>query len=200
MYTAYVYLFMFTLYLPFGEGIWINANIKENQTMNLIPEEIKEYLEYNELTGIIIWIKSPANHVKINSEAGSVYTTQQGKQYMKIMFKRKSYHAHRIAYYLKTGNQTKHTIDHRNGDGLNNKWINIREATNGENAANTKKSINNTSGFKGVSWHKRSNKWMARITKDRKDYILGYYTDPIEAHKVYCEYANNLHKEFANFG
>ena len=44
-------------------------------------------------------------------------------------------------------------------------------------AENNGNKINNTSGYTGVSWNKRQNKWMARITHQYKDVFLGYFTE-----------------------
>jgi len=42
----------------------------------------------------------------------------------------------------------------------------------------------NTSGVKGVTWHKKTNKWMAYIHLGKKYKNLGYYDDLEEATKV----------------
>jgi len=43
---------------------------------------------------------------------------------------------------------------------------------------------NNTSGIRGVTWHKRIGKWYAQITFQKKHYSLGYYCDINEAAEV----------------
>ena len=54
--------------------------------------------------------------------------------------------------------------------------------------------ITNKSGYRGVSWHKRYNKWVAKINVDKKRIYLGYFEDKIEAAKAYDKYVidNNL--------
>lgn len=54
-------------------------------------------------------------------------------------------------------------VDHRDCDGLNNRRSNLRTATRLENMRNLRQSRNNLSGIKGVSFHKHSGKWRARI-------------------------------------
>lgn len=90
--------------------------------------------------------------------------------------------------------------DHRNRQPLDNRISNLRKATNQENCFNTGKHSNNTSGYKGVYWHRRKNCWFGKITKDRKQYMLGYFVDPKEAHDAYKRAALQLHGEFACFG
>jgi hypothetical protein len=56
----------------------------------------------------------------------------------------------------------------------------------------------NTSGFKGVSLHKKSNKYHANIMVNQKLIYLGSFTDPVEAAHAYDEAAKYHHGEFAN--
>lgn len=91
-------------------------------------------------------------------------------------------------------------VDHANGDTLDNCRDNLRLATRSQNNANKKMSKSNTSGYKGVSWDKKKGKWLASITKDRKQYNLGYFDTPQEAHETYKTKAIELFGEFANFG
>lgn len=44
---------------------------------------------------------------------------------------------------------------------------------------------NNTSGFRGVSFHKRTGKWQAYISVNRKQFHIGLYDTPEEAHEAY---------------
>ena len=86
-------------------------------------------------------------------------------------------------------------IDHRDGDGLNNKKNNLRLATHAQNIMNQRLNKVNTSGYKGVSWHR--NKWRAQIKKDGKRHHLGLFTCLIKAAKAYDEAAKELFGEYA---
>lgn len=88
-------------------------------------------------------------------------------------------------------------IDHRDGDGLNNRRMNLRICTMSQNQWNVGIRQDNTSGFKGVSKHKSSGKWRARITAHNKVHYLGHYKTPEEAYAAYCSAALELHGEFA---
>jgi hypothetical protein len=68
-------------------------------------------------------------------------------------------------------------VDHINGDSLDNRKENLRICTNAENVRNSPKHSNNTSGYKGVIWAKREQKWCAQIIVDGKLINLGYYSD-----------------------
>jgi len=96
-----------------------------------------------------------------------------------------------------TGTFPKKAIDHRDGDRTNNRFSNLREATMAQNAGNSKKSKNNISGFKGVSWHREQGKWRAEISCQNKRYWLGFFTSALEAHQAYAEASRRLFGDFA---
>lgn len=69
-------------------------------------------------------------------------------------------------------------VDHINNDTLDNRKSNLRVVTNAENAQNRKgANINSTTGIRGVSWHKASNKWRAFIRVNYKQIQLGVFDD-----------------------
>lgn len=75
--------------------------------------------------------------------------------------------------------------DHKNRKGLDNRRNNLRICTQSENIYNAKIHKDNTSGFKGVSWHKINRKWTAYITHKWKRIYLGSYHNKIDAAKAY---------------
>jgi hypothetical protein len=90
--------------------------------------------------------------------------------------------------------------DHENGDGLDNRRINLRVATALQNSMNTLKQQGNVlSDFKGVSWYKygTTRPWRARITVDGREKSLGYFPREIDAARAYDEAAVKFYGEFA---
>jgi len=87
-------------------------------------------------------------------------------------------------------------IDHIDGNGLNNQKYNLRVCTRSQNLMNQGKQKSNTSGFKGVSWHKGHKKWGARIYYNGKNNQLGYFNDKIDAYEAYCNACVKYHGEF----
>ena len=87
--------------------------------------------------------------------------------------------------------------DHINGNGLDNRRVNLRICRQGENTWNSRRQSNNTSGYKGVYWHKHSKKWYSRITVNSKTKSLGYYDDKKEAAIAYDLAAKQYYGEFA---
>jgi hypothetical protein len=76
-------------------------------------------------------------------------------------------------------------VDHINGDGLDNRRVNLRPAAQSTNGANVGPRSHNASGYKGVGWHKGGRKWVAQITAKGRHYHLGLFTDPAEAARAY---------------
>lgn len=88
-------------------------------------------------------------------------------------------------------------LDHENLKRADN-WIdNLRVATRSQNSANTHAKSNNRLGIKGVCWHPRNKKFMARISKDRQVTLLGFFDDPVLAGAAYAKAAREMFGEFA---
>lgn len=67
------------------------------------------------------------------------------------------------------------SIDHVNHNGLDNRKSNLKVCTHYENMQNRLTGSNNTSGYKGVSYRSRNNKFVSRITINKKRVYLGEY-------------------------
>lgn len=161
---------------------------------------LKSILEYNSNTGEFIWKINKGNKAEINSTAGYLWIDKKrlNNKYYKIKINGKIYRLHRIAYYYITGIDPKEKeIDHINGNSLDNRFNNLRLATNIENAKNKKIPSNNTSGFKGVSWHKASNKWRVKITVNNVPIELGSYKNKLYAALVYIRASKKYFRQWS---
>ncbi len=91
-------------------------------------------------------------------------------------------------------------IDHINGNGLDNRKINLRFCSARGNSINKKRRKDNSSGFTGVYYRKNSNKWFARIYLDGSKGInplnLGTFETAEEAAHAYSTAARLHYKEF----
>jgi len=159
--------------------------------MEKLRERVMELLDYDPATGIFTW-KVRRGCRPAGSEAGAL----RSDGYTAIRINGKDYLAHRLAFLLSHGYLPKE-IDHINLIKDDNRIENLREATRQENLRNTGKNSKNTSGYKGVCWHKHNGKWCA-LAQDanRRRKFLGYFHTPEAASAAYEAYAITLHGAF----
>ena len=86
--------------------------------------------------------------------------------------------------------------DHIDLNGLNNRRVNLRNATRAQNGCNMGISSANTSGAKGVTWNRRLGKWQAQIGSNGKMYYLGLHATLASASSAYAAKSAELHGTF----
>lgn len=87
-------------------------------------------------------------------------------------------------------------VDHRDGDGLNNRRSNLRPATSAQQNYNQRIRRDNKSGYRGVSWYEPTQKWVVHIQMNGKAKYLGYFRCVTAAALAYAKAAAKLHGEF----
>lgn len=120
---------------------------------------------------------------KVKSIDSNIWIDNKG--YVVYEINKKRFSLHRFIMNMDKFDGT-HIIDHINRNRVDNRKANLRIVTHIENAQNCDVFINNTSGVKGVSWHKRDSKWQASICVNRKSIYLGCFDkfeDAIKARK-----------------
>ena len=155
----------------------------------LTDQKLRELLAYDLMTGIFTWRVANKNSVNIGDVAGSY----SGDGYRKIKIRKRSYQAHRLAWFYVYGEWPLAEIDHINGVRDDNRIANLREATHTENSWNSKKRCNRCYA-KGVDVV--NGRFRARITAQRKTIHLGCYDTEEEARAAYVAAAE---KEFGAF-
>ncbi len=155
----------------------------------LTQAKVKRLFEYRD--GELYWKKSVGS-VKKGEEAGSM----SGKGYKQVGIDKNVYRYGRIIYLMFHG-YLPECVSYIDSNHLNTRIENLREATPSQISCHKKKLSNNTSAFKGVSFHKQVGKYKAAIVKKKKSHHLGYFDTPQEAYRAYCKAAKKLHGEFA---
>ena len=87
-------------------------------------------------------------------------------------------------------------IDHKNGNGLDNRRCNLRICTRAQNQHNARPQ-GGSSQYKGVSWNKYAGKWQAYIDVHGERKHLGYFVSERAAARAYNEEAIRHFPEFA---
>lgn len=97
-----------------------------------------------------------------------------------------------------TDAKTGFDVDHMNRNRLDNRRSNLRQASRSQNNINSKIAHTNTSGYKGVNFHKSTGKWRAYISQSGKQIYLGLFSTIDQAASARRNKAIELYGEFIN--
>ena len=160
-------------------------------------EEVRRLFDYD-TEGWLLRQTSPSQNTRIGDRAGSL---NRKIGYLQVSVNNVKEYGHRLVWIWHYGDiPAGLQVDHADGDRANNRVENLRLASQWENTHNSRRSLNNTSGVKGVCWDKRREKWLARLSIDRKVRHLGYYECLGEAEEVVMRTRQECHGEFCNHG
>lgn len=148
---------------------------------DLTQEELKALLHYDPETGVF---------TRNGAEAGS----SRGHSYIRIHVAGFLYYGHRLAWLYMTGRWPAPGVDHRDGNGMNNRWSNLRECDQERNLQNLRASRGPTSKFLGVCWHAGAGKWRATIRAAGETRHLGLFEDEQDARDKYLAEKRRLHE------
>jgi hypothetical protein len=126
-------------------------------------------------------------------KSGSALRSIAGKGYLSGSVNGRPYRVHRLVFLYFHGYMPPQ-VDHIDGNRMNNRVENLREATSSQNNQNRK--ATSSSGVKGVVWHKQSKKWVASICVNRKSVHLGSFISIEEAALVANKARQSAHGEF----
>ena len=91
----------------------------------------------------------------------------------------------------------KSEVDHIDNNKQNNRINNLRLCSRSENNMNTRKQKTCSSNYKGVSYFKRDQKWLAVIHINSGQKHLGLFASEEDAARAYNEKAMELFGEYA---
>jgi HNH endonuclease len=156
-------------------------------------KRVRELFNYEPETGLLTWLVSTGNNgVRIGDVAGS-----RCGRYVQVQVYEQFYSVHWLVWLWMTGCWPAPEVDHRDGDPLNNRWANLREATRSQNTANTV--TRGRSGVKGVYWKETRRKWEAAITVHGERHSLGLFNNLWDARVAYIIAATEAFGPFAKF-
>lgn len=160
-------------------------------------DRLKQAMHYDPETGHFTRLLSPYPAC-IGRLVGSPVQGRDGvPAYLTVDVDGRAYKAHRLAWFYMTGEWPVDLIDHKDRDGLNNRWTNLRPADSSKNQQNNKRRADNASGFKGVYFHQECKKWRAIIKANGRRIHLGLFNSPEIAHEAYVSAAQKYFGEFA---
>lgn len=158
-----------------------------------IEDFIKMCLTYDPETGELFWKPRSeelfsssesrtslhkANNWNSKNAGKKAFTAVGSHGYRMGAIQGRRFLSHRVAFLLQTGGWPPDTIDHINGDKLDNRWSNLRAASRAQNNQN-KKGHGKTSPYVGVYWNASLKGYMARVYCEGKSYYCGFSkTDP----------------------
>lgn len=161
--------------------------------MKIIPIGSKDLLSYDPETGELTRLQRMGNH-QAGSIADSLVTN---KKYLKVKLLGVDYLQHRVAWFLYYGTQPPDVIDHINGNGLDNRIVNLREATTSTNQMNIKATSKSTTGTKGIFPVRGGKMYRAEVCIQGKRYQK-HSADPVTLEAWVISKRNELHGNFAN--
>ena len=167
---------------------------------------LKEVLSYDPLTGVFIWLPrtvpekgsvhwhkrravSNWNSRYAGKRAGSVHPARRHgstTDYWRVRLEGSDYAAHRLVILYMDGSFPPKgmEVDHKDNDGLNNRYDNLRVVTSSQNKMNVSVRGSNSSGVTGVHWRKDTFNWAVQIMVRGKKIHIGHYKNKEDAIKV----------------
>ena len=139
-------------------------------------------LDYDPLTGILTW--KPRDNVRWNKRyAGRQAFTCVSRGYYTGTIFGVNYKAARIIWKMVHGFDPE-VLDHIDGNKTNNVISNLRNVSQSDNTKNRSNYKNNTSGYPGVSWIPRLQKYQVTTGGSKNRKYHGVYSDLEEAIQI----------------
>jgi hypothetical protein len=159
----------------------------------LTHDRLVELLSYDRISGVFTWNGVPRPGPANCGRAGTI----SNHGYRVIRVDGRKYRACRLAWFYVHGEWPSGDVDHRNRDRQDDRFDNLRAATEALNSANAGLRKDNTSGFKGVAFHRVTGKWRADCRVRGRSHWLGCFGTAEEAARVYDKAARDRYGEFA---
>jgi len=150
-------------------------------------ERLRYLFDYDPTTGLFTRLIKLSNRGALGTRVGARCNTA-----WVIRIDGRRYLAHRLAWLWMTGKWPENEIDHIDGNGINNRWVNLRDVTHLVNQQNRHTAHKQSRlGVLGVV--KAGNRYVAHINHHGRSYHLGQFSTAEEAHAAYLEAKRKLH-------
>lgn len=171
---------------------WLNAEI------------LRGLLHYSPENGEFTWLERAHDTFPDLQSAKTWNTRYAGKiagsckpsGYVGIRLVGRVWYAHRLAWLYMTGEWPLADIDHKDRVRNNNRWENLRIASPSQNQYNRIDQVP-SSGYRGVTFHKQSGRWRARIKANGRCHSLGYFDSAEAAGAAYAAAVPAFHGGYA---
>lgn len=145
----------------------------------LSQERLKSLVSYDKRTGIFI-------NLRFNRPTGTVKErTGKKTQHLVIRIDGKLYYAHQLAWLYVTGEWPDHLVDHKDQDGTNNRWKNLRKSNPQKNQYNRE----------ARGYQPKRGGYEARIVVNGKFRSLGWFDTTWKASRAYNKAKKELSTE-----
>lgn len=149
----------------------------------ITQEELKHLLIYDSETGGFKWKRKGYRYrnLPMRKAGNERLCNTSGKSYLWIQINRKSYPGHVLSWLYNYGSYPNFSIDHINGNGLDNRIDNLRDVTHADNMKNKRIYKTNVSGVAGVRYISVHKKWLVDISSEGERIYLGIFDSLLDA-------------------
>lgn len=159
--------------------------------------QLRDMLDYDPATGIMVWRNCSKYHARKNGkEAGVITPSRAGKYYCKLSIAGKRYARSRLAFLWMTGRWPTEQVDHINGNSLDDRWENLREVTQTQNAWNHKGRKREQSDLP-MGVRRLGRRFQARLAVNKTMVHLGTFETAQQASETYRKAREVHYGEFA---
>lgn len=157
-------------------------------------EKLKQWMHYDPTTGVCTRLRAFKGPCSVGDVLGK---KSKGKEndYLSVDLAGGRYKLHRLIWVYMTGSFPEFEVDHENGVRYDNRWKNLRPCGRVHNQQNYKLPVTNKTGYLGVHYNKKRNRYRAQIRYGGEQHRLGYFKTAAEAGAAYLA-AKRKHHEF----
>ena len=161
-------------------------------------ERLSRLFRLDHVTGHLYWVCPNKHHKeKVGTEAGFCRKQHNNKNYWIVKVDGHAYRRSQLVFCMTNSKWPDPCVDHINGNSLDDRPENLRAVTITQNAWNHKGRKKSSNLPMGVRAHKGTTKFQARISFNKKQINLGFYSTVKQAHRAYLNARQKFFGEYA---